>query len=339
MKDVAEIAGVSYTTVSHVVNKSRFVEEWTKKRVLAAIKELDYHPNILARGFKTGKSYTIGLIVSDITNPFFPEIIRGVEAEAFSSNYDIFLSSTNYDHKKTSMLVNRLIEKKVDGAIVATLEADYSLSSYLASKKIPVVLLDWGITDYLISNIKENYTTGMEQAINHLMELGHKNIAFVAGPENFKTATNRKESFISVSNRYMDKINKPIIIEESLRISGGEAAADKMLGLPSIPTAVITSSDLVAIGFIRRIKEKGLNVPSDISVIGFNDIFLATFIEPPLTTIGVPRYQIGQLAWKLMNNFIKSKNKKGKEEVIDTTLVIRGTTGKVLNISHKNKIN
>jgi len=158
------------------------------------------------------------------------------------------------------------------------------------------------------------------------MELGHKNIAFVAGPENFKTATNRKEAFISVANMYLDKINKPIIIEENLRISGGEAAADKILNLPSLPTAVITSSDLMAIGFIRRIKERGLNVPSDISVIGFNDIYLATFIEPPLTTIGVPRYQIGKLAWKLMNHFIKSKNKKGKEEVVETSLVIRETT-------------
>jgi len=335
MKDVAEIAGVSYTTVSHVVNKSRFVEEWTKKRVLAAIKELDYHPNILARGFKTGKSYTIGLIVSDITNPFFPEIIRGVEAEAFSSNYGILLSSTNYDHKKTSLLVNRLIEKKVDGAIIATLEADFLLSSYLASNKIPVVLLDWGITDYLISNIKENYTTGMEQAINHLMKLGHKNIAFVSGPANFKSVTNRKEAFISIANSYLDKISKLTIIEENLRISGGEAAADKILSLPSLPTAVITSSDLIAIEFIRRIKGVGLNVPGDISVIGFNDIFLATFIEPPLTTIGVPRYQIGQLAWKLMNQFIKSKNKKGREEAVDTSLVIRGTTGMGISSSGK----
>ncbi len=328
IKDVAERAGVSYTTVSHVINKTRFVEDVTKKRVLAAIKELDYHPNILARSFKTGKSYTIGLIVSDITNPFFPEIIRGVQTEAFNSNYDIFLSNTDYDPKKTSLLVNRLIEKKVDGAIIATLETDLNLASYLASNKIPVVLLDWGITDYLISNIRENYTNGMKQAIKHLLELGHKNIAFIAGPENFKTANNRKEVFISVANRYLDKISNQTIIEENLRISGGEAAADKILSLPKLPTAVITSSDLLAIGFIRRIKERGLIVPDDISVIGFNDIFLATFIEPPLSTIGVPRYQIGQLAWKLMNHFIKSKNKKGREEVVDTNFVVRKTTAK-----------
>ena len=327
--DVAKMAGVSATTVSHVINKTRFVEDITKKKVLHAIKELDYYPNIIAKSLQTGKSYTVGLIVSDITNPYFPEIVRGVEIEAIKKGYDIFLSNTDYNLKKRSSIVKRLIEKKMDGAIIMTLETDNSLVSYIASKKIPVVLLDWGIVDYYISNIKEDYEKGIEEAITYLIEMGHKNLAFISGPLNFKTLNNRKEALISVFKKFSGNINSPFIVEGDLKVTGGEAAAEQILRLPEIPTAIISVNDLMAMGVIRRIIDEGLKVPEDISVIGFNDIMLSSFFEPPLSTIGIPRYMIGQTAWKMLYKLMNSKDKMGTEQIIDTYFVARETTGKV----------
>lgn len=326
--DVAKKAGVSATTVSHVVNKTRFVEKETKKRVLSAIKELDYHPNIIAKSLQTGKTFTIGLIVSDITNPYFPELVRGVELEAIRKGYDIFLCNTDYNLKRTSSLVNRLIEKKMDGAIIMTLETDSSLVSYLSSKKIPMVLLDWGIVDYFISNIKENYNKGIEEAIKYLIKMGHKNIAFISGPLRFKTLKNRKEAIISTMRKFNGNINESLIIEGDLKVSSGEDAADEILNLSDLPTAIISSNDLIAVGVIRKLKERGLKIPEDISVIGFNDIMLASFVEPQLSTIGVPRYMIGQVAWKMLDRLINNKDKMGEEQTIDTYFVVRGTTGK-----------
>ena len=328
LKDVARVAGVSASTVSLVINKKRYVEEETKIKVLKAIKELDYHPNILAKSLQTGKSYIIGLIVSDITNPFFPEIVRGVELRSVNKGYDTFLCNTDYNPKRTAAVVNRLIEKKVDGTIIITLEKDDNLLVKLTSNKIPVVLLDWDKTGPLVSNIKENFTNGLKEAIDHLVKLGHHNITFISGPLKFKTAENRKNTFLALLKEYSGKINKPAIIEEDFKVRGGESAAEKILDLPHLPTAIIASNDLMAIGLIKKLKEKGFKVPDDFSVIGFNDIMLSSFIDPPLTTINVPRYRIGQIAWNLLYALIQSKNKMGTEEIVNTILVVRGTTGK-----------
>jgi len=217
----------------------------------------------------------------------------------------------------------------MDGAIIMTLETDSNLVSYIASKKIPVVLLDWGIVDYYISNIKEDYEKGIEEAITYLIEMGHKNLAFISGPLDFKTLNNRKEALISVVKKFSGKINKPSIVEGDLKITGGEEATDKILAFPDIPTAIISVNDLMAMGVIRRIIDEGLKVPEDISVIGFNDIMLSSFFEPPLSTIGIPRYMIGQTAWKMLYKLMNSKDKMGTEQIIDTYFVARETTGKV----------
>ena len=328
LKDVAKIAGVSASTVSLVINKKRFVEEKTKIKILKALKELDYHPNILAKSLQTGRSYIIGLVVSDITNPFYPEVVRGVELRSVNKGYDTFLCNTDYNPKRTNAVVNRLIEKKVDGTIIMTLERDDNLLVKLTSNKIPVVLLDWDKTGPLISNIREDFATGLKGAIDHLVGLGHRDLAFISGPLRFKTSENRKNTFTSLIRDYSGKLNNPVIIEEDFKTSGGESAAEKILGLPHPPTAIIASNDLMAIGLIKKLKEKGYRVPDDFSVIGFNDIMLSSYIDPPLTTINVPRYRIGQIAWNLLYSMIRSKDKIGSEETADTILVVRGSTGK-----------
>jgi LacI family transcriptional regulator len=328
IKDVAEKSGVSTSTVSHVINNTRFVTEETRLSVLKAIDELNYYRDVRARGLATGKTHIIGLIVSDITNPFFPELIRGAETLATQQGYDVFLCNTDYDPERTSSLVRRLIEKKVDGAIIMTTEMEYALIASLTSKKIPVVLLDWGITDILVSNIKENFHKGIGEAIDHLVQLGHRNIAFISGPLNMKTAKTRRDAFLSLIKKYTSAVEEPIIVEGDWKISGGELAAEKILNTPNHPTAILASNDLMAIGAMRKIKEVGLQIPKDISIIGLDDIFLASVVDPPLTTINLPRYEIGKIAWNMLNYLMQNKDEIGKEEIVDTNLTVRGTTRK-----------
>jgi len=327
IKDVAEKAGVSTSTVSHVINNTRFVSEESKQSVLKAIDELNYYRDVRARGLATGKTHIIGLIVSDITNPFFPELIRGAETFAAQQGYDVFLCNTGYDPERTSSLVRRLIEKKVDGTIIMTTEMEYALVVSLTTKKIPVVLLDWGITDILVSNIKENFHKGIEEAIDHLVKLGHRNIAFISGPLNLKTAKTRRDAFLSLIKKYAVIMEEPIIIQGDWKISGGELAAERILNAPNHPTAILASNDLMAIGAMRKIKEVGLQIPKDISIIGLDDIFLASVVDPPLTTINLPRYEIGKIAWNLLNYSMQNKDEMGKEEIVNTSLIVRNSTG------------
>jgi len=326
IKDVASKAGVSASTVSHVINNTRYVSEETSSKVLEAIRDLNYYQNTQAKSLITGKSNIIGLVVSDITNPFFPELVGGVEKGAMQQGFDVFLFNTDYDSERTAIITRRLIEQKVDGVIIMTTEIEYGLVNILTSNAIPLVLLDWGITDNLVCNIKENFMTGIDEAINHLVELGHREIAFISGPLKLKTAITRKEAFLASICKYQGIVTNPIIIEGDFKIEGGELAATRILSSGKFPTAILASNDLMAIGAIKGIRKRGLRIPQDISIIGLDDIFIASNMEPPLTTINLPRYQIGEMAWRLLHGLISNETEMRKEEVVDTRLVVRGTT-------------
>lgn len=326
IKDVATRAGVSASTVSHVINNTRYVSDETSAKVVEAIQKLNYYQNSKAKGLVTGRSHIIGLVVSDITNPFFPELVGGVEKNAIQQGFDVFLFNTDYDSERAAIITRRLIEQKVDGAIIMTTEIEYGLVNKLTSSEIPLVLLDWGVTDNLVSNIKENFMTGIDEAINHLVELGHRKIAFISGPLKLKTANTRKEAFLTSMSKYHGIVDDPIIVEGDFKSDGGESAVIKILSSTKLPTAILVANDLMAIGAIKGIKSKGLRVPHDISVIGLDDIFIASKMDPPLTTINLPRYQIGEMAWRLLHSLILNNPKIGREEAIDTRLVIRGTT-------------
>jgi LacI family transcriptional regulator len=212
--------------------------------------------------------------------------------------------------------------------IFITYEYELPLALSLISQNIPVVTFDGDKTDYLMSNIKENFETGMKQAIDHLINLGHKDIAFIVAQSDVKTIKKRKDAFLGIIKKYLNKINKPEVFEidvtPEMGIAGGIAAAGKILALTRPPpTAVIALADLAATGFLLEAKKRGFNIPEDISVIGFND----RYTEPLLSNIKVPRHEIGQMAWEMINSLIKNKNKKGREVVIDTTLIVRQSTG------------
>lgn len=325
IKDIASEAGVSTATVSHVINNTRFVSEAVRDRVLKAIELHDYYPNAHARSLASGSSRILGLVISDIANPFFPELVKSIEAAAFEHGYDVFLSNTNYDAERTSHYVRRLIERKVAGVAVMTSEMDKSLIDELARREVSAVFLDSGAAGLHMSNLRVCYAEGIKQAILHLIELGHRNVAFISGLPHLRSAKRRLEAFRQTMQTVLPDAPEQIYTGD-FRIGGGKRAALEILAAFELPTAVVAANDLMAFGAISEFRRAGLNVPRDISVVGFDDIAFSSLIEPALTTVNLPLGELGRLAVEALMTTLSSPTQHGIELSIPTQLVIRNST-------------
>ncbi len=327
IKDIANEAGVSTATVSHVINKTRFVSEEVRARVLKAIELHDYYPNAHARSLASGNSRIIGLVISDIANPFFPELVKNIEAAAYEQGYDVVLSNTNYDTERTSHYVRRFIERKVAGVAVMTSEMDKSLIEDLARREVSVVFLDSGEVGLHMSNLRVGYDEGIKQAILHLVELGHRNVAFISGLPHLHSAKRRLEAFRQTMRMVLPDAPE-LIYAGDFKIEGGKRAALEMLAA-ELPTAVVSANDLMAFGAISEFRRAGLNVPLDVSVIGFDDIAFSSLIEPALTTVNLPLAELGRLAVEALLTTLSNPTQHGIELPIPTHLVIRNSTAAV----------
>ena len=328
IKDVARLAGVSTATVSHVINHTRFVSEETIQKVRAAIESLNYTPNVHARSLASGRSRILGLIISDINNPFFPELVKSIEEKASAHGYDVILSNTNYDPKRTVACVQRMLEQNVRGVAIMTSEMDMSLSHRLAAKNVAVVFLDVGSVGPHMSNINVNYEKGIREGVEHLLALGHRRIAYLSGPPHLKSAARRRAAFAKIMKKYQTSLHTtPFIYEGDFKTTGGQRAAAEILRLKPMPTAIVSGNDLMAIGALRELKSAGLRVPQDVSVIGFDDISFAALSEPQLTTIITPRAEIGEAAVEALIHMIKAEDNVGREFKISTQLVVRESSG------------
>ena len=330
IKDVAQRAGVGIATVSRTLHGSSQVSPETAARVLKVVEELGYQPNTTAQSLVSGRSLMLGLVVSDITNPFFPELIKGFEDVALQNGYDVLVASTNYDPARTALCVRRMIERKIDGVAIMTSEVDPSLTDTLARRKVPLVFLDVGRVGKGVSNVRVDYGEGIAQAVEHLSSLGHHRIAFISGPSLLASARERRDMFIT---RLQDPCSGPpreVLIEEgNHRVDGGLEAMRRLLQREPRPTAVIASNDLTAIGAMRAIRQQGLRVPEDISVVGFDDIQMAEFTEPPLTTVRLLRTEVARLACDALLQSIRTHG-AGVEFRMGTALVVRSSTAKAL---------
>ena len=328
IKDVAREAGVSTATVSHVINSSRFVSKETRERVLRAIERCDYYPNEHARSLASGRSHTIGLLVSDISNPFFPELVKSIEAAAFERGYDVILSNTNYDAERTSNYVRRIIERKVAGVALMTSELDTKLIDELARRHVSVVFLDLGTAGERMSNLSVNYEEGIEEAVRHLVALGHRRIAYIGGPGRLRSAVKRLMAFQDSLARNLPDAPPPPIYEADFKLDGGRRAAREMLTTLAdmMPTAVMAANDMMALGAIQEFRAAGLHIPRNISVIGFDDIAFAALAEPALTTVCLPRVELGRRAVEALMTTIERPDQPGVEVRIPTYLVKRGST-------------
>ncbi len=326
IKDIAREAGVSTATVSHVINKTKYVSDSTRERVERAIAKFNYHPNAHAQMLAWGRSKIIGLLVSDIANPFFPEIIKSIEAAVFASGYHLILLNTNYDAERAVEFVQRLIQMKVAGIILMIAEFDEALITEARRKKTSVVFHDLGIVGEKMSNIILDYAVGIEEAVQHLVSLGHKHIAHIAGSHEIHSAGVRRQAFIDAMKRNLPKERSPRIYEGDFRFEGGRLAASKALTEKTLPTAVVVANDLMALGAMQEFKAAGLHIPKDISIVGFDDISFASLSEPALTTVCSPRVEIGRRAFEALMLTVDKPHQQGVEIRIPTYLIKRGST-------------
>lgn len=324
------MAGVSTATVSHVVNNSRFVSDETKRKVLAAIERCGYTPNAHARNLATKQNHTFGLILSDISNPFFPELVKSIQERAIELGYDISMANTNYDSERALGSVQRMLEQRVSGVAVMTSEMDDLLTRRLAEREVAVVFLDVGKVGPYVSNIVVNYEKGIRAGVEHLLGLGHRRIAYISGPLRLKSAQRRHLAFTRMMKKYESTLHTlPWIYEGDFKAAGGQRAVVEMLQIKPRPTAIVAANDLMAMGALGELKKAGLRVPGDISVVGFDDILFAALTDPPLTTVALPREEIGRASVDALLNTIKDNSRMGREYKITPRLVVRESTGPV----------
>jgi DNA-binding LacI/PurR family transcriptional regulator len=328
IRTVAALAKVSIATVSRTINGSPAVSDRLSKRVWQAIEQLKYFPNTHARSLVSGRSRLLGILVENITNPFFPELIQSFEEIAVAHGYEILVSSTNSNPAVLTRCVRRMIERKVEGVAVLTFGEEEPVLDNLAHHDIPIVLAEFKLDDPKASTILLDYTTGIHAAVNHLVELGHRQIAFLAGPHNLHSAITRENDFRTAMQIAGLPIQKKWIVECDHTLKGGVAGFGQLRALSNRPTAILCSNDMTAIGVLRAAYHDGLRVPQDLSVIGLDDIDFAEFTLPPLTTIRLSRVDLARAAFEALRQQAEEpvNPKKQREFLVSTSLVVRGST-------------
>jgi DNA-binding LacI/PurR family transcriptional regulator len=325
IREVARHAGVSTATVSHVLNNTGQVSQGTRQMVMSVVRELGYIPNAHARLLASGKSRTFGMIVSDIENPFFPEVVKSFETRARQLGYEVILSDTNYDPKLTRRAAEKMLEQHVPGVAVMTSEMSLALISQLVRRRIAVTFLDLGPVRKYVSNMRIDYASGIRQVVRHLAELGHRRMVFTGDRPGLKSNILRREAYVC-SMRELGLDPGPVL-QGDLRFQGGMAAGQHVLRMSPRPTAVVAINDLTAVGVIKALTEGGLRVPQDISVTGFDRTNLGEYTSPTLTTVDIHRDRLGSLAADALHELSTSEDAQGKEYAISADLVIRKSTG------------
>jgi DNA-binding LacI/PurR family transcriptional regulator len=328
IRDIAKRARVSTATVSRTVNQASTVDAQLAKRVWKAIDELGYFPNRQARALVSGRSRVFGLIVSEITNPFFPEIVQTFETLAVEHNYEILLTSTVHDPKRMELAVRRMIESRVDGVAILTFGMEEALLEHLRFRNLPLVFVDVGPKAPRVSNIRVCYADGIRQAVQHLAALRHERIGFITGPMNLRSSIARHDAFEQSMAELGLPVRPEFIVEGDHKLEGGERALQKMMTLKERPTALLCSNDMTAIGVMRAAYELDIEVPKELSVVGFDDIKMADFMVPPLTTIQMSQSELATLAFHALLKETKREtpDPAGSEYVLKTRLVLRSST-------------
>ena len=328
IRTVAALAKVSIATVSRTVNGSPAVSDRLSKRVWQAIEQLNYFPNTHARTLVSGRSRLFGIIVENITNPFFPELIQSFEEVAVAHGYEILVSSSNSDPAILANCVRRMLERKVEGVAVLSFGAEEPVLDQLVHRDIPMVLAEFRLGDPKVSTILMDYNTGIRAAVNHLAELGHSKIAFLAGPHKLHSAITRENDYCTAMEAAGLPIQKNWVIECDHTMKGGAAGFGKLQKLSTRPTAILCSNDMTAIGVLRAAYMEGLRVPDDLSVIGLDDIDFAEFTLPPLTTIRLSRSDLAQAAFEALRQQAEDPDnpKIQREFLVSTSLVVREST-------------
>ncbi|MFZ6843910.1 LacI family DNA-binding transcriptional regulator [Undibacterium sp. RuTC16W] len=327
MKQVAEKARVSTTTVSHVINNTRVVSEDARERVLSVIQELRYIPSAVARSLKNDKTHTLGMMIPNNSNPYFAEVIQGIEDESFRLGYNIILCNSYDDPKKQAAYTRVLMEKRIDGLILVSSGIDLELTQLLADEAIPKVLVDREVPGVAADFIEADHEQGGYLATKYLLDLGHRRIACVSGPKTLLPSGDRVSGYLRALKEAGIDFNSEYLAHSDFTSQGGFSAFQQLLALPDRPTAIFASNDLMAIGGLCAAQQTGMRIPEELSVMGYDDIALASFSTPPLTTIAQPKYEIGVLTARVLVNRIINAELPLRREMLETKLTVRQSTG------------
>ena len=328
IREIARRAKVSIATVSRAINRVPTVDPQLARRVWKVVDQLGYYPNTQARALVSGKSRIFGLVVSEITNPFFPEIVQTFEELAVQNDYEILVTSTVHDTKRMKSSVRRMIERRVDGVAILTFGMEESLLDDLRIRNVPLVFVDVGPDLPRVSNIKINYENGIRQAVQHLAALRHTKIAFVSGPLLLKSALARKNAFKTAMKEIGLDVSADDLFEGDHTMDGGMRALGTLMRNHKRPTAVVCSNDMTAIGVMREAYDLGVMIPRDLSVIGFDNIRMSEFMSPPLTTIEMSQPELARIAFNaLLAHLTPGGAGRGPREYpLNTNLILRRST-------------
>ncbi len=329
IKDVADAAQVSITTVSHVINGTRYVSDELRKRVEEAMTVIDYHPNNLARSLRIGKTKTIGLIIPDNSNLYFAEIARIIEDLGYLHGYSVILCNTDDNCEKEASYINVLVNKQVDGVIFISAGGSGENLQKLLDQNTPIVIVDREFPDVAADLVLLDNYIGGEMAARHLIQLGHRRIACISGSLRLTPSAQRMDGYLHAMHEAGLATPENYLVPGDFRYQSGETCMDKLLEDSfDRPSAVFVCNDMMAIGAIRSIRKHGLRVPEDISIIGFDNILLAQAFSPALTTIAQPIHDMSDIAIQLLIRRMESKkNQKTAEPyeriVLTPTLIER----------------
>jgi LacI family transcriptional regulator len=319
--DVAKQARVAPITVSRVINNSGYVSDATRKRVEDVIAELGYVPNTLARGLRSKRTNTLALVVTDITNPFFTLIARGVEDVASDSGYAVIYCNTDESEEKEEKYSNILVQKQVDGVLLVPACSNAKTVRFLHSNETPVVLIDRSIPDIQTDLVRCNSEEGAYNLIKLMIELGHENIVTISGPRGVSTSEDRVAGYRRAMEEYGLETNQNIFYGSFTQASGYELS-NQALALNPRPTALFGANNFLSIGILKALRDAGLRVPEDISVIGFDDLPAIMVVDPILTVAAQPAYEMGKQAAKLLLKRLSGQSPEGGQEIILPTEII-----------------
>lgn len=328
IREIARRARVSTATVSRTINRVPTVDPQLAKRVWKVVDELGYYPNTQARALVSGKTRIFGLIVSEITNPFFPEIVQSFEDIAVEHNYEILLTSTIHEPRRMEISVRRMLERRVEGVAILTFGMEESLLEGLRYRKVPMVFVDVGPAVPWVSNIRINYLHGIRQAVQHLAALRHDRVAFITGPAVLKSALARRDAFKESMAEIGMGPDPGLIVQGDHTMAGGVRALSKLLALSKPPSAILCSNDMTAIGVMREAFDRGIALPEELSVVGFDDVRWAQFMNPPLSTVQMSQTEIARLAFQALLKDVErgSPLPQGTTFTLNTHLVLRKST-------------
>ncbi|MDX6326648.1 MAG: LacI family transcriptional regulator [Nocardioidaceae bacterium] len=329
LRDVAEAAGVHAATASRALNPTTrgLVNAETARRVIKVAEQLGYRPNPIARGLKTSKSGTVGIVLPDLTNPLFPPIVRGIEEVLEPAGYSGLIVNTDNDPSREQMQIEHLRSRQVEGLIVATARVDHPLMGQLHREGVVMVMVNRRPEGVDVPSITPDDAAGVELAVRHLAQLGHTRIAHVAGPQTTSTGVSRLRAF-RATVRHLGLEDDPALVATATHWSEG-AGADGLRRLLADGvdfTAVFAGNDLIALGCYDVFFERGIACPDDISVVGFNDMPFLDKLRPPLTTIAIPHQQIGAEAARLLLDAIADPARAARSVMLPLSLVVRGST-------------